>query len=110
MKNKYLFSIYLVAIISYSNNVSAKQLSGKTDSLSFLGVLFLLVSILVLAALAWWLWSSSQILKQVKDAEVETGSNWLKKELYNLEAEQIDLLMKRNNQMKTDAQNHEISK
>lgn len=110
MKNKYLFSIYLVVIMLYSNKVSAQQLSGKTDSLSLLEVLFLLVSILVLAVLAWWLWSSSQILKQVKDAEVETGRSWLDKELYNLEAEQIDLLMKRNNQMKSDAQNHEISK
>ena len=110
MKNKYLFLIYLVVIMLNSNMVSAQQLIGKTENLSFLGVLFLLVSILVLAVLAWWLWSSSQILKQVKDAEVETGNKWLKKELYNLEAEQIDLLMKRNNQMKTDAQNHEINK
>ena len=110
MKNKYLFSIYLVVIMLCSNKVSAQQLIGKTDSLSFLGILFLVVSIVVLAILAWWLWSNSQILKQVKDAELETGNNWLKKELYNLEAEQINLLMKRNKQMKSDAENHEISK
>lgn len=91
-----------------SKDMKAQTLEGSIVNDNLMADFFLVGCILILVGLAWWLVRNSYLLDETSEVKsMKESKDWIDQNLYDLDAEQIDMLIKQKRQQISETKNNE---